>query len=181
MVIESALIIHPEFTLNYLVSINSADQFMMYFMNYLDAHDSLLANRIATVSLAALFSIPIQNLPSSYQSEYANIFQACLTAMNEVIQLRKEGAGEGASEIDYDEIMEKIQGNKFTENDWGFEEDCDVEEDEENGLELSALESLNESSFAEIDEDLINDITTIKEIAYVQQAMNVSVLKGFEG
>lgn len=173
MVIESAFIIHPDFTLNYLVSINYADQYMEYVINYLDAHDSLLANRIAAVSLASLFTLPYQSLPASYQNGYSNIFAGCLTAMNEVVQLRKEGAGEEMEDFDYDAIMEKIQGQNFTQNDWGFGEDCDVEDDEDDGLELKQLEMMTEDTFREIDVELITDITTIKEIAYIQQALTV--------
>lgn len=175
MVIESAFIIHPDFTMKYLTSINFADSYMMTVMNYIDAHDSLLSNRILSISLASLFSLPIDSLPPSYQNEYGNIFQACLTAMNEVVQLRKEGAGEDYSDIDYDAIMEKIQGQSYTQNDWGFDEEYDVQENEDNELELRQLEALGqmENTFKEIDDELVDDVTSIKEVAYLQQAFNV--------
>lgn len=178
MVIESAFIIHPDFTMKYLTSVNFADSYMMTIMNYLDAHDSLLSNRILAISLAVLFTLPIDSLPPSYQNEYGSIFQACLTVMNEVVQLRKEGAGEDYSDIDYDAIMEKIQGQSYTPNDWGFDEEFDVQDNEDNELELRQLEALGqmENTFKEIDDDLANEVTAIKEVAYLQQAFNVRSL-----
>ena len=70
MVIESAFIIHPDVTLNYLVSINWADRYMMLILTYLDSHDSLSANRILGMSLATVFTLPFSSLPSCSSSFY---------------------------------------------------------------------------------------------------------------
>lgn len=176
MVIESAFIIHPDVTLNYLVSINWADRYMMLVLTYLDSHDSLLANRILGMSLATVFTLPFSSLPASYQQEYSNMFQACLTVMNEIVQLRKEGADESLSDVDYDELMDRIQGCNYNQNDWGYGEEDDVEDNLEDSVSLRQLEALGQydSTFREIDKELINQITGITDMAFIQQAFNVS-------
>ena len=185
MVIESAIILRPRQTLAYLVSVNYADTYMQTFVTYIDAHESFLATHLASLSLAALFTIPFNELPPSYRGEMPRLFELCMQLANEVQRLKKQrdASDKANDDVDYEELMDRLYGQSFKQNDWGFNEDCDVDDDDDLGeFDLKQLEDLGGivGDCSEIDDHLFNNVTVIDEVTYMNQAFNVGARGGRE-
>ena len=171
MVIASAFIVNPSATLQYLISINYADEYLMLLMELIVYLDSALANRIVAMSLAVLFTLPVNMLPQSYQNEMATIFSHSLLCLNDAMKAKEDLKKRDT--ISYDDLMDKLEGDAYKDNDWGFGEDVDVvDQNQYENDELNYLQDLM-NPLREVDEDVVNEITEINEIAYIQQAFNV--------
>ena len=183
MDVESALILRPQQTLAYLVSVNYADAYMQSFVTYLDAHESLLATHLALLSLAALFSVPLEALPASYRAELPRLFTACLQLMAQLQPLKKQQEEAKNEDVNFDDLMDRLNGQNFKQNDWGYAEDCDVMSDDAlDDMDLKHLEEMGclEGDCVEIDDHLINEVTVIDEVTFLQQAFNVPAAGGRE-
>ena len=183
MVVESALILRPQQTLAFLVSVNYADAYMNSFVTYLDAHESFLATHLALLSLAALFTVPLEALPASYRAQLPLLFMTCLQLMAQLQPLKKQREEAKDEDVDYDDLMDRLNGQNFKQNDWGYAEDCDVMSDDAfDDMDLKHLEEMGcmEGDCTEIDDHLINEVTIIDEVAFLQQAFNVRVRRWCE-
>lgn len=120
MVVESALILRPQQTLAFLVSVNYADAYMNSFVTYLDAHESFLATHLALLSLAALFTVPLEALPASYRAQLPLLFMTCLQLMAQLQPLKKQREEAKDEDVDYDDLMDRLNGQNFKQNDWGL-------------------------------------------------------------
>ena len=88
--------------------------------------------------------------------------------------------GNEEEEVDYEELLERIEGGTFRDNDWGYDEEQDVNSDDDKDLKdmnLKQLEALSglEGDCSEIDEHLINVVTTMNEMQTFQSTVKVMV------
>ena len=86
--------------------------------------------------------------------------------------------GNEEDEVDYEELLERIEGGTFRENDWGYDEEQDVNSDDDRDLKdmnLKQLEALSglEGDCSEIDDHLINVVTTMNEMTTFQSTIKV--------
>ena len=77
-------------------------------------------------------------------------------------------------------LLERIEGGTFRDNDWGYDEEQDVNSDDDKDLKdmnLKQLEALSglEGDCSEIDEHLINVVTTMNEMQTFQSTVKVMV------
>ena len=83
---------------------------------------------------------------------------------------------EEEEEIDYNLLLERIQGQNFKENDWGYDDENDVKSEDLTDDELRHLQEIGGGcgmDFVEIDQDLYNAVTKINYVAYVQQCVKI--------
>ena len=149
----------------------------MTLLEYRDAITSLLAMRLTALALAALLSIPLENLPAGIHSQLPAMFALCMELLYSTQQEINENSKENG-EVDYDKMLAVLKGESFKQNDWRWKEYEDVESDDMlDELSLKQLEELNkmEDDWVEIDYNLDNMVTSINDVAYVQQAFKVGV------
>ena len=143
----------------------------MLLLELLTYIDSALPNRIVAMSLAVLFTLPINTLPQTYQQEMTNIFSCCLLSLDEAMKAKE--ALKKRDTISYDELFEKLDGDQYKDNDWGFGEEDDVMDTNQYAEEeIDYLQDIM-NPLREVDEEVVNEITEINEVAYIQQAFNV--------
>ena len=141
-------------------------------LSYIDSHTSFFTCKMAAMGLASLFVVPQEQLPPSYVNAFAQIFTGCMALLRMANEMRTNPEDD---EVDYEELMDRIQGRSFKQNDWGFNEECDVMSDDLDDIEMKQLEVMGGlgGDFVEIDKDLVNELTDINEVAYIQQAIAV--------
>ena len=145
--------------------------------SYADAHESYLSVRLLIQGLLAVVTLP--SLPTVIATNTTTILTTVLNLIQRATELEQEKQQfDEMGNVDYDELMERIQGEGFRDNDWGFEEDADVDDAEEDDLRdvsLKHLEALSgmEGDCTEIDDHLVNEITQRNVFVAYQQAMMV--------
>ena len=173
LVICSAIIVDRSRALACMQELGYADTFLSDMFNYLDSFTTFFPCKLGAMALAALLAMPEEQLPASYQSAYSQIFAASMM----LLRIAKETQpNEDEQEIDYDQLLERIQGQSFKENDWGYDDENDVKSEDLTDDELRHLQEIGGSygcDFVEIDQDLYNSITAINYLEYVQQCLKI--------
>ena len=127
--------------------------------------------------------MPLEALPASYRAQLPLLFMTCLQLMAQLQPLKKQREEAKDEDVDYDDLMDRLNGQNFKQNDWGYAEDCDVMSDDAfDDMDLKHLEEMGcmEGDCTEIDDHLINEVTIIDEVAFLQQAFNVRVRRWCE-
>ena len=173
LVVCSAIIIDRARALACMQELGYADTFLNDMLNYLDSFMTFFPCKLGAMALAALLATPQEQLPASYQNAYSHIFGASMTLLHEA---RKMEPSQEEEEVDYNLLLERIQGQSFKENDWGYDEENDVKSDDLTDDELRHLQEMGGGygvDFVEIDQDLYNSVTRINYLAYVQQCLKI--------
>ena len=171
MVIESMFILKCEYTVQRMVALNVFNEVMSLLTSFADSHVTYLSVRLLLLALLRLFIMP--NLPESISQSLLPLFNLVLTLANTAYGYYEEKRnGNEEEEVDYEELLERIEGGTFRDNDWGYDEEQDV-----NDMNLKQLEALSglEGDCSEIDEHLINVVTTMNEMLTFQSTVKVMV------
>lgn len=179
MVIESMFILKCEYTVQRMVALNVFNEVMSLLTSFADSHVTYLSVRLLLLALLRLFIMP--NLPESISQSPLPLFNLVLTLANTAYGYYEEKRnGNEEEEVDYEELLERIEGGTFRDNDWGYDEEQDVNSDDDKDLKdmnLKQLEALSglEGDCSEIDEHLINVVTTMNEMQTFQSTVKVMV------
>ena len=169
----SAIIIDRSRAMACMQELGYANTFLIDMLSYLDSFTSFFPCKIGTMALAALLAMPQEQLPASYQNAYNHIFAGSMTLLR---MANETQPNEEEEEIDYNLLLERIQGQNFKENDWGYDDENDVKSEDLTDDELRHLQEIGGGcgmDFVEIDQDLYNAVTKINYVAYVQQCVRI--------
>lgn len=162
-----------------MVALNVFNEVMSLLTSFADSHVTYLSVRLLLLALLRLFIMP--NLPESISQSLLPLFNLVLTLANTAYGYYEEKRnGNEEEEVDYEELLERIEGGTFRDNDWGYDEEQDVNSDDDKDLKdmnLKQLEALSglEGDCSEIDEHLINVVTTMNEMQTFQSTVKVMV------
>ena len=170
MVIESMFILKCEYTVQRMVALNVFNEVMSLLTSFADSHVTYLSVRLLLLALLRLFIMP--NLPESISQSLLPLFNLVLTLANTAYGYYEEKRnGNEEEEVDYEELLERIEGGTFRDNDWGYDEEQDVNSDDDKDLKDMNLKQLEALS----DEHLINVVTTMNEMQTFQSTVKVMV------
>lgn len=152
---------------------------MNMFSQYEDHHESYLSVRLLIQAYLATLLVP--NALSSINIDMSNVLSNILVLLDKAMELHQEKQQyDEMGELDYSDLLERVQGDAFRENDWGFDEDQDVNDDfdeDMRNVSLKQLEALSglEGDCVEIDDRLFNEVTDRNVFVAFQETIMVGL------
>lgn len=149
------------------------------FSQHEEHHESYLSVRLLIQAYLATLLVP--NALSSINIDMNNVLSNILGLLEKAMELHQEKQQhDEMGDLDYSDLLECVQGDAFRENDWGFDEDQDVDDDfdeDMRNVSLQQLEALSglEGDCVEIDDRLFNEVTDRNVFVAFQETIMVGL------
>ncbi|KAK8790877.1 hypothetical protein WA158_005508 [Blastocystis sp. Blastoise] len=176
--IESCVGAFPIPSLQIISNILPIDQFMSILLENYPKHESIVERTTLFLCISSLMALDPASQPA-IAAVMDKCVYICVDLLSKISEEQaKQGNKSDDDEVDFDAISKKLNAQNFEQDNWGYDEENDVNEGDDDLLaqldekEIAALLDANDNSIKKLDEDFASPVMNTNLLSHFKTTVD---------